>query len=72
MSTKNKFGALGVFAVSYLAFVYIPVLFLPLFSFNDSIYVAFPLKGFTMQWYYEAFQSDGLMSSLKNSFKVGY
>ncbi|MBT4890434.1 MAG: ABC transporter permease [Rhodospirillales bacterium] len=71
MSTKNKFGALGVFAVSYLAFVYIPVLFLPLFSFNDSIYVAFPLKGFTMQWYYEAFQSDGLMSSLKNSFKVG-
>ena len=46
-----KFGGLGVYAVLYLAFVYIPVLFLPLFSFNDSIYIAFPLKGFTLEWY---------------------
>ena len=28
-----------------------PVLFLPLFSFNNSIYIAFPLKGFTVKWY---------------------
>ena len=26
----------------YLAFLYGPVMLLPLFSFNDSIYVAFP------------------------------
>ena len=26
-----------IYAISYLAFLYIPVLFLPLFSFNDSI-----------------------------------
>ena len=35
-----------LYAVWYLAFLYIPVLFLPLFSFNDSIYVAFPAQGF--------------------------
>ena len=31
----------------YLVFLYGPVLLLPLFSFNDSIFVAFPLTGFT-------------------------
>ena len=34
---------LHVYALLYMAFLYIPVLFLPLFSFNDSIYVSFPL-----------------------------
>lgn len=66
-----KFGALGVFAVLYLSFIYIPVMFLPLFSFNDSTYIAFPLSGFTVEWYIQAFTSEGLMRSLVNSLKVG-
>ena len=66
-----RFGALGVYAVLYLAFIYIPVLFLPLFSFNDSIYIAFPLKGFTLQWYVNMANSDGLMTSVYNSLRVG-
>ena len=37
---------LGIYTVIYLIFIYGPVLVLPVFSFNDSIYVAFPLKGF--------------------------
>jgi spermidine/putrescine transport system permease protein len=45
----SRFGALGVYAVLYLAFIYIPVMFLPLFSFNDSIFIAFPLQGFTLE-----------------------
>ena len=47
---RDRFGGLGVYTVIYLAFIYGPVLVLPVFSFNDSIYVAFPLKGFTLQW----------------------
>ncbi len=66
-----RFGALGVYAIFYLAFIYIPVLFLPLFSFNDSIYIAFPLKGFTLQWYVNMANSDGLMASVYNSLNVG-
>ena len=42
---------LYVYAIFYLAFLYIPVMFLPLFSFNDNIYITFPLKGFTIQWH---------------------
>ncbi|MBC7767641.1 MAG: hypothetical protein H7124_02535, partial [Phycisphaerales bacterium] len=31
-------AVLATYAVLYLAFLYIPVLFLPLFSFNDSVF----------------------------------
>ncbi|MGI9407002.1 MAG: ABC transporter permease [Hyphomicrobiaceae bacterium] len=62
---------LAVYAILYLAFLYIPVLFLPLFSFNDSIYVAFPLKEFTTKWYVELFNNEPMFAALMNSVKVG-
>ena len=62
---------LHVYALGYLAFLYIPVLFLPLFSFNDSPYFAFPLKGFTMEWYRQMISHEPMHSSLVNSLKVG-
>lgn len=67
----NRFGALGIYTITYLAFIYIPVLFLPLFSFNDSIYIAFPLKGFTLDWYTQMINSSALVVALGNSLKVG-
>lgn len=60
-----------LYAVWYLAFLYIPVLFLPLFSFNDSIYVAFPLKGFSLEWYGDMINTPALLDALQNSLKVG-
>jgi spermidine/putrescine transport system permease protein len=61
---------LAVYAVLYLVFLYVPVLFLPVFSFNDSLYISFPLKGFTLQWYREMMHNDALLRSLMNSIKV--
>ena len=68
---EPRYGALGVYAVLYLAFIYIPVMFLPLFSFNDSIFIAFPLQGFTLEWYRQMANSDGLIDALYNSIKLG-
>ncbi len=62
---------LHVYAIGYLAFLYVPVLFLPLFSFNDNVYIAFPLKGFTTQWYEQMFADAAMMTSLVNSIQVG-
>ena len=62
---------LHVYALCYLAFLYIPVLFLVLFSFNDSLFVAFPLKGFTTQWYVDLFNNEPMFAALMNSLKVG-
>ncbi len=64
-------SALGGYSVLYIVFIYLPVLFLPLFSFNDGIYVAFPLKGFTFKWYEEMAANEALLRALKNSVMVG-
>jgi spermidine/putrescine transport system permease protein len=59
-----------VYAVGYLAFLYLPVLLMPMFSVNDSIYVAFPLKEFTWKWYERMAADAGLKSALYNTLRV--
>lgn len=68
---KRPNRALQVYAVIFLIVLYVPVLFIPLFSFNDSIYVRFPLKGATLQWYTELGSREALWNSLWNSVRVG-
>ena len=62
---------LQVYAVVFLTFLYVPVLFLPLFSFNDSLYVRFPLEEFTTRWYVELWHREPVWNALFNSLKVG-
>ena len=68
--SRRKVSPLVIYAIAYLAFLYIPPLLLPLFSFNDSIYIVFPLKGFTFKWYGEMMASAGIITALQNSLKV--
>ena len=63
--------SLRAYALAYLAFLYLPVLFLPLFSFNNSRFIAFPLTGFTTRWYSELFADDAMLHALGNSLEVG-
>lgn len=60
-----------IFAVAFLVFLYGPVLLLALFSFNDSIYISFPLKGFTFDWYRQMWENGPMAVALLNSVKVG-
>lgn len=72
MDTIRKHcNLLSLFAVLYLAFLYVPVLLLPLFSFNDNIYVTLPFKGFTWKWYQNLANNSALLSALWASVKVG-
>jgi len=64
-------GGLMVFAVAYLLFLYVPVLFLPVFSFNNSIFVSFPLQGFTTKWYEQMFADEEMLNALVASLQVG-
>lgn len=64
-------SGLALFAFAYLVFLYGPVLFLPIFSFNDSIFVTFPLKGFTTKWYEQAFADEDMINALVASLQVG-
>ena len=69
MSAKSH--GLLVYALAYLAFLYVPVLLLPLFSFNDSLFIAFPLTGFTTKWYAEMLADEDMHAALANTLKVG-
>lgn len=62
---------LAVYAVLYLVFLYAPVLLLPLFSFNDSFFIAFPLGEFTTRWYEKMAEDEALHEALVNTLKVG-
>lgn len=71
MKPQFRFDLLLLYAVVYMIFIYAPVLLLPLFSFNDNIYVTFPLKGFTFNWYMEMANNKALLSALRASVEVG-
>jgi len=66
---KNR--TLTLYAFAYLAFLYVPVLVLPVFSFNDSQFIAFPLSGFTTRWYANLAGDTAMQHALGNSLKVG-
>ena len=55
----------------YLLFLYLPIVFIPLFSFSDSVYVAFPIKAWTVHWYGVLAGNEGLWQALGNSLIVG-
>jgi len=62
---------LSVYAILFLAALYFPILLIPLFSFNTSIYVRFPLEGFTTEWFGQLWDRQPMWDSLWASFKVG-
>ncbi|MFT6024930.1 MAG: spermidine/putrescine transport system permease protein [Ascidiaceihabitans sp.] len=63
--------ALQIYACLFLVVLYTPVLFIPLFSFNDSIYVRFPLQGFTTNWYVDLMNRPTVWKAMWNSVRVG-
>ena len=72
MSGSGREGrGLAAYVGVYLVFLYLPVSLIPLFSFNDSIQAAFPLKGFTLAWYGMLIGNPALSGALANSLIVG-
>jgi spermidine/putrescine transport system permease protein len=62
---------LSVYAILFLMVLYFPILLIPLFSFNDSIYVRFPMEGFTTEWFDQLWDRQPVWDSLWASVKVG-
>ena len=62
--------SLRSYAILYLIFLYAPIALLPIFAFNDATIIAFPLSGFTTQWFTELPQIPALIESVKNSLYI--
>ena len=61
---------LQVYSVLALLFLFLPVMMLVILSFNSNTTGVFPLKGFTLDWYYQALQNKILWPALRNSIVV--
>ncbi|MEL6702167.1 MAG: ABC transporter permease, partial [Pseudomonadota bacterium] len=61
---------LRAYAIAYLIFLYAPIILLPLFAFNDSTIIAFPLSGFTTNWFVELWETEALHAAVKNSLTI--
>ena len=64
--TRTGWIILGLAAV----LLYLPIVVLAVFSFNDSALMAFPLSGFTMRWYAELAGNDAFHRGFVTSFLV--
>ena len=58
------------FVIIYLVFLYAPIMLLPIFAFNDSSIIAFPLSGFTVDWFVGLMGENTLHRALKNSLII--
>jgi spermidine/putrescine transport system permease protein len=68
----DRLGAASLlgFSVLVMTFLYLPVLILIIFSFNDDRSLTLPLTGFTLRWYASLFSNVDLLASIYNSFYV--
>jgi spermidine/putrescine transport system permease protein len=65
-----SFWILAGVAVLILAFLYLPVVVLIVFSFNDNVVTTLPLKGFTWHWYQSMLANEDMMAAIGNSLYV--
>ena len=71
-STMNKRRSplLALYAALVLAFIYLPVVVLVLYSFNRDGVGGFPPRHFTFDWYRQLFADSAIWDSVLNSFIV--
>jgi spermidine/putrescine transport system permease protein len=70
MSNRRAPFPLSLYYFSLIAFLYLPIAVLFLFSINTNATFSFPLKGFTLDWYQKLFQADAILRSARNSLIV--
>jgi spermidine/putrescine transport system permease protein len=63
--------ALKIFTAVVLAALYLPIVVLIIFSFNDNQVTTLPLRSFTFDWYRRVFSNEAMLQATYNSLKVG-
>lgn len=70
LADKAGWWAVRVFCVAVLAFLLLPILVIIPLSFSSSSFLAYPMPGWSLQWYENLFHSDDWVRAAKNSFIV--
>ncbi|SMF19815.1 spermidine/putrescine transport system permease protein [Xaviernesmea oryzae] len=67
----GKSRLLPGYVALYFLFLYLPILLLPVFSFNNAAATTFPLAGFTTKWYVSLRGNGEMLAAAVNSLIVG-
>jgi spermidine/putrescine transport system permease protein len=62
--------ALGAVAGLVLLFLYLPVVVMIVFSFNDNVVTTLPMRAFTLGWYERLFANADMLAAIGHSFYV--
>ena len=62
---------LGGYALAIYVFLFAPIVLLVLFSFNANRYGTFPITGWTLTWYRQAFSDYQVHDAVATTIKVG-
>ncbi|MCY7417231.1 MAG: ABC transporter permease [Chloroflexi bacterium] len=63
--------ALRVVTVLVLCFIYLPLIVIGIYAFNDTTNQAWPLQGFSLRWFERAFEQSGVRDALWGSIRAG-
>jgi spermidine/putrescine transport system permease protein len=69
MRRFRNFG--GIYFIILALLLYLPIILLIIFSFNDSINLNFPMRGFTLDWYTQLSQTKELIKAVRVSIVLG-
>jgi spermidine/putrescine transport system permease protein len=58
------------YVVVYLAYLLAPLVVIVLYAFNTSKYITWPIEGWTLKWFHDAFNDSRLLLSLRNSVVI--
>ena len=70
MESKGLRVALRIWVALVLAFLFIPIVLIVLYSFNSSNIESWPIVGFTLHWYRVAWHDSQVRSAFLLSVKV--
>lgn len=71
MQSDRKISLGAIYYWLILAILFLPIFLLILFSFNDSIRLVFPLRGFTLRWFVELSKNPELIQAVRTSVLLG-
>jgi len=71
MEPKSLRVALRIWVVLVLAFLFVPIVLIVLYSFNRSNIESWPIAGFSLHWYSVAFHDPQVRSAFLLSVRVG-
>src|SRR5204863_2540133 len=71
METRGTRIGLGIATTLVIAFLWLPLLLIMAYAFNSSTIQSWPISGFTLHWFHEAWHDPEARSSLWLSLKVG-